>query len=644
MAWLSYTPGLNGSFLFDDFANLPALGATGPIDDWPAFWRYITSGTADPTGRPLTLLTFLLDAQNWPASPLPFKRTSLVLHLVNGALLFLLLSRLGRLLGTEPARCTRAALAGTALWLLHPLFVSTTLYIVQREAMLPATCVLSGLLIWLHGREKLAHGHWNTGITSSVLGLGGFTLLGTLAKANGALLPLLALLIEWVIFIPRHPMPTPSTRYWHRVTLLTFAILPATALLAYIAWQGINGITTGGPVGTRPWSTLQRLLTEPRVLVDYLSLLWFPRPFSSGLFNDGYVFSTSLWHPTTTLPSLLLISGLVVLAVHLRHRHPSLTLAILFYFTGHLLESTTLPLELYFEHRNYLPALLMFWPLSLWLADWRKLRAIKIPLLAILPLSLASMTHARAELWGNETQQVMLWARINPDSARAQANAAATDLEAGHPQAAIDRITPLLAQHPEEIQLALNLLTAHCQAGSLHLSDINTAKRAMKITANPGSLLISWFDRTLPVVATGGCKGLTLRDLANLAETALENPRLAGEGRQQDLLFIRGRIELNQNQPDAALTSFMEALTQNMRPAFALEAAATLGRSGHPELGLNLLDYYASMNHQTESPAFGMPMIHAWILEKQNWWPNELAHLRRQLMDDARHAQKDNTP
>ncbi len=95
---LVYTPGLHGSFLFDDFANLPSLGDSGPIDNWPAFWRYITSGTADPTGRPLALLSFLIDARNWPADPYPFKRTGLLLHLLNGVLLTFLLQGLGRAL------------------------------------------------------------------------------------------------------------------------------------------------------------------------------------------------------------------------------------------------------------------------------------------------------------------------------------------------------------------------------------------------------------------------------------------------------------------------------------------------------------------------------------------------------------------
>ncbi len=36
-AFLAYLPGLSGGFLFDDFVNLDAIGATGPVDDWNTF-------------------------------------------------------------------------------------------------------------------------------------------------------------------------------------------------------------------------------------------------------------------------------------------------------------------------------------------------------------------------------------------------------------------------------------------------------------------------------------------------------------------------------------------------------------------------------------------------------------------------------
>lgn len=628
-------PGLHGGFLFDDFANLPALGATGPIDNWPTFWRYLTSGTADPTGRPLTLLTFLLDAHNWPAAPYPFKRTSLILHLLNGVLLYALLTKLGRLLDLDERHCKLAALLGAALWLLHPLLVSATLYIVQREAMLPATCVMAGLLLWLHGRQQLIKGQLKAGTLWSVLGLGGFTLLGVLAKANGALLPLYALLIEVIVLAPRQ-LPTITTgRRLHRAIMLVFGIVPATAILIYLLYIGAHGLWVGGPEGIRPWSIGQRLLTEPRVLMDYLKLLWLPRPLSSGLFNDQYAASTSWLHPDTTLPALLAVLALIAAAWHWRKRHPALALAILFYFAGQLLESSAIPLELYFEHRNYVPALLIFWPLGLWLADTRAMRLPKYALMLVLPLTLAWMTHARTEVWGNVQTQALIWARINPDSPRAQANVAQIEMRTDHPRAAIHRLETLLAARPDQAQLAFNLVSARCMTGGVSHADLAAAQQAMSGSPSTGILFTHWFENMLPTAMSGHCPGLTLKSLLDLINTGLQNPKLSAAGPQQDLTYLRGRIAIAQHQPNEALTDFTHALDLQVRPGFALEAAANLGAHGYPLQGLLLLNHYRQVQDHVAPPGFGMPMVHAWVLARENYWPHEFTHLRHQLSLDA---------
>lgn len=638
LALATYWPGLHGGFLFDDFANLPALGATGPVDNWPAFWRYITSGTADPTGRPLTLLTFLIDARNWPADPLPFKRTSLVLHVINGALLYALLAKLGQLLTLETTRSRIAAWLGSGLWLLHPLLVSTTLYVVQREAMLPATCVLAGLLVWLRGRQQLAVGHLRSGVMWSIAGLGGFTVLGVLSKANGSLLPCFALVIELVLLKPRKEMLPQRGWRAHRLVMWLFAIIPSTAICVYLLGVGATGILHGGNAGIRSWTYAQRLLTEPRVLMDYLSLLWLPRSFSSGLFNDQYVASTSLINPLSTLPALLGITALITGAWWFRRRCPAWSLAILFYFAGHLLESTTIALELYFEHRNYVPALLMFWPLALWLSDTRTLKVPKRALMVALPLGLAVMTHARAAVWGNVHTQALVWAQINPDSPRAQANAAQILMQSGQPQEAARRLQSLLATEPDESQLAFNLIGAHCQTGGITSADVAAARTAMQGSANTGSLFAHWFERTLPIATAGSCPGLDTAVLLDLIEAGLGNPSLSGAGRQQDLIYLRGTVALARHRPGSALKDFMQALDLQVRPALALKGAATLGSAGYPLNGLQLLDHYEQRKAARMPARFGMPMLHEWVLIKQNYWSKELVRLRRQLEVDANNA------
>ena len=658
----SYWPGLHGNFLFDDFANLPALGESGPITHWPTFWRFITSGHADPVGRPLAIFSFMLDAHNWPADPFRFKLTNLLLHLCNGALLMSLLRRLGRAISQQlPAsigvdatdklawQIDLAAVIGAALWLLHPLFVSTVLYVIQREAMLPATFTLIGLLLWLRGRDAFAQGRAATGIIWTVLGLGGCTLLATLCKANGILLPALALIVEYAVL--RQTPPVYSSA--HKKALWLLAWLPTVVIASYLLWEGWQGLAYGIS-SVRPWTLGQRLLTEPRVLLDYLWLLWVPRPFTAGLFNDQFSASTSLWSPVTTVPSILAVVALIFGGWLIRKRSPSVAVAILFYFVGQSLESSTIPLELYFEHRNYLPAMLLFWPLALWLCGIhpffsspvthlslnkplpKGLHRLRLPFALIMVLGLATMTYAGAQLWGDTNNQALVWAELNPDSPRAQVNAADMEMKGGRPNLAIQRLQPLLTRYPDQVQIALNLFAAECLQGIVNPTTRTAARTSLKTARDPGVLLISWFSRVIDQTANPPCPQLTPSTVDSLLDAALSNKYLKEiPGRRQDVFYLKGLLALKQQHPDLALSNFNRALDLQVRAALALQQAALLGASGYPQFGLAHLDHYQSQQSREAIPSPGMPRVHAWVLSKQHYWQNELTRLRATLEQDA---------
>lgn len=655
-----YWPGLHGGFLFDDYGSLPALGAFGPIEHWETFWRYITSGGGDPTGRPLALLSFLIDAHNWPADPLPFKRTNLVLHLVNSVLLMILLRLLGHIAfsDTSSKRIDLAASLAAAFWMLQPLLVSTTLYIVQRETMLAAGFTLLGLLTWLHGRNLLTQGRSYSSVMWMVLGLVVCTSLALLSKANGALLPLFALVIEYA-FLRTYASPFPKeTGTTYRLTMLILAWFPTALIVAYLIYQGWSGITVG-ITSVRPWTLGERLLTEPRMLMRYLDLLWLPRPFTAGLFNDQIHASNSLWSPATTLPSLLLVIMLIAGAWQWRRLSPAIAMAILFYFAGHLLESTTIPLELYFEHRNYLPAMMMYWPLALWLSRIAVIASPKKrlvipdssppdgvpsvvfrfvrPAIAVLVLAgLALMTYANTKVWGNTHDQALLWATLNPDSPRAQTNAALVDMNLGAPELAAQRLQKALINAPNEAQLALNLLTAQCELGHATPTTLDAARTALSVTRDPGPLLLSWFDTQLAQMRQAPCPQLNLQTLDELLNAALANPRLmAIYGRRQDLFHLQGQIALAKGDGDKALMHFNQALDQQIDAQTALNQAALLGAAGFPTQGLAHLEHYGIEQNFAHKAAFGMPRVHAWVLQRQQYWPEELTNLRATLGKDA---------
>ena len=638
-----YRSGLSGSFLFDDFSNLPALGNFGRVDNAKAFWLYVTSGTADPTGRPLALLSFLIDAQDWPADPYPFKRTNLILHLLNGALLTCLLIRLGKTMGMQSYRARVSALIAAGLWLLHPLFVSTTLYVVQREAMLPVTFTLLGLMGYIVGWQKARDG-FRSGAYIAAGSIVLATSLAILSKANGILLPLLVLVVDAIILKPneRHDGRAPIGMRFVRIVFLG---LPSAAIALYLAKTGYSGFVDG-IADIRPWTLGERLLTEFRVLVDYLALLWLPRPFTAGLFNDSIVVSHGWFSPMTTLISAIVIASLLILAFFTRKRFPAITLAITFFFAAQLLESTVVPLELYFEHRNYLPALLMFWPLAISIspraeqltraATGGAAASLKIAFSGVLLLGVAWMTYLDASLWGNTHDQAILWAIKNPTSSRARAFAAHVELVRGNANAAVSILEKAFASKPDDIQLALNWVGAKCAQGSLDSSDIDRAATSLRTTRDIGRLGYDWFSRGLESVSSHQCAALNENALNTLLRAASDNPNAQQiYGRRQDLLHLRGRLALLRGNSDEALRFFNAALDQDARPPIALEQAALLGSAKEPTLGLRHLAYFETVRKSDSPTHLNMASVHDWLLRRQGFWDNEIAHLRQTLQNDA---------
>ncbi|MFS8063396.1 MAG: tetratricopeptide repeat protein, partial [Luteimonas sp.] len=371
------------------------LGAYGQIDSWKTLLFYLTSGGGDPIGRPLALLSFLLDANSWPTTPWPFKRTNLCLHLLNTALLAWTIARLQVALQrrrTDLPVSGWTPILAAALWGAHPFFVSTTLYIVQREAMLPMTFVMLALLAWeravaaFERRCELAGWAW------ALFGMGGAATLAILSKANGILTPMLVgIAYLWCL----RPQPLGSSlplgRSMDRAAMLCLA-LPSAILLVYLIRYGWQ-LWSIPQLEGRDWILPERLLSEPRAIWRYVGQLVLPRSGGGGLYVDDFATSHDWLHPATTLPAIVALLASVIAAVTLRRRFLLASFAWLFFLAAHLLESSTIPLELYFEHRNYLPAAFLGWPLAHWLLRPGTDQKARIALAAAIMGGLLLLTH-----------------------------------------------------------------------------------------------------------------------------------------------------------------------------------------------------------------------------------------------------------
>jgi protein O-mannosyl-transferase len=265
-------------------------------------------------------------------------------------------------------------------------------------------------------------------------------------------------------------------------------------------------------------------------------------------------------------------------------------------------------------------------------------KAAKPVLATLMLLGLTTFTYEAAQLWGNTHDQAIIWAALNPNSPRAQANAAISDRMAGRPDYAIARLRTLLKKEPDQVQLAFNLFSAECQLGYVEPATVDAAETALRTTRDTGNLLVHWFEQGMAPSGTPPCPQLDNATIARLLRAAEANGNfLLNVGRRQDIYYLEGRLALMQHRPEIALEKFNAALDLRADPSIALEQAAILGSMGYPRYGLAHLDHYEAMKAHIPPPAFGMPLIHAWILASQQYWPTETAHLRKSLVEDALH-------
>lgn len=424
---LAYLPGLSGPFLFDDISNLSPMGPwlAGDVN-----WQQVLLGNNSGIfGRPLAMLSFMFNALLFGGGPLSFKITNLFIHIGCGVLVFFLCRRLFRLDERVRGSAPWWALAIAAVWLLHPMQVSTVLYIVQRMAQLSAAFVLIALLCYVHGRALIESGRLRTAAGWLFVAFPVATLAAALCKENGVLAPLFAIVLELAYFRgARRPRLV-------NAFFVIFLLIPGVLVAGWYALQP-QKILAGYAI--RDFTFAERLLTEPRVLLDYLASLLLPRGASLGLYGDDFPLSTGWLTPISTVFAMAFWLGAAVGAWLLRRRSPTFCAGVFVFLAGHVMESSVFSLEIYFEHRNYLPSLGIFMAVAGLLemgyarlrnhVDFEKFGSIAVVLLV---LGLAVATHMRAWSWQSWGVLVSQAAAAHPDSMRAQMDMAALYIKSG---------------------------------------------------------------------------------------------------------------------------------------------------------------------------------------------------------------------
>ena len=539
--------GLPGTFLMDDYANLANLELVGK---GPIFSLiYLTEGPTGFPGRPLSYLSFLLQSGSWPNDPGAFKAVNIALHLANGALIYAIVTKMLGLARRSDAAIL--ALIAAAIWLVHPLQISTVLYVVQRMTQLATLVSLCGILAYLNGRSLAAAGELRRGYLWMTAAVVIATPLGILAKENGILLPVFIAVIEFTVLAGRaRPM---RWRTWAAV----FLALPPLALVAYFAlWPGwVHGYEI------RDFTLAERLYTEPRILWDYVGKIVLPRPRMLGLYFDDYPVAQAS-SPYTVIAIagwLLALAG----AVRWRRSMPFLSFAVLWFLAGHLLESTALPLELYFEHRNYLPLLgpalaMARAARALWeKASSLQMRRLDAALGVVLLLTLGGVTWVEARNWSDGLHQVAVWAGERPTSQRAQHALGMLYLFAGRYAEANDVFEKAQALAPHEGSFGLSRLTIGCLAPQIQVPE--PSEVAADLAEGPvRPALVDLLDNLVDMFARGGCKQLKPEQLHALIDALLANPKATGTYRWA-AYYAHGRLYAAQGYLDPAMRTLEKA-------------------------------------------------------------------------------------
>ncbi|UTA54102.1 hypothetical protein L3D22_17630 [Lysobacter soli] len=509
-----YWTGLNGPFIFDDAQGLDIVRAW---HEGTASWREAVFGDASLLfARPIPMASFLLTT--WlgdSVTSFPFKLGNLVLHVACGYLVWCIARRAishDRELRTVAP--TLAALAAT-LWLLHPLHVSTVLYAVQRMAQLSTLFALLAVLTYLIAREQLEAGRIRRACAHLFVTLPLMVVAGLLSKQNAAVAPLLCLVLELAYFA-RGRMPRPVAGFF--ALFLGLPALGAAALLTFAPMRLLGGYDD--------WDfTLgQRLLTQARALMDYVGMLLIPRGPRMGLYTDDFAVSTGLFSPATTAVCIAALLAISITACLVRRRAPTFFAGWFFFLAAHAVESTFLPIEMYYEHRNYLPSVgLLMALVGLWALVPRDLPTNVLGRTQLgalagggFALVLCVATFGRVLIWKDENTIIEQGLRFHPQSLRVNFHAGDRAIKHGQFDVHRQLMTRLVAgPDPRNREMArLDLIYANCLSGTggnQELLRLAAAERLPRITV----LETYAFHRLSTAIRDKGCGDLTQVGLAD---------------------------------------------------------------------------------------------------------------------------------
>ena len=534
--------------------------------------------------RPVACLTFALNWYFGKDNVTGYHAVNIIIHILTAFFLYLTILKLfkspnlkDKFKGNEHF----IALLTAVLWAVNPIQTQAVTYIVQRMTSLAAMFYILGIYFYINTRVTDSLKRRIIFIIGCILSF----ILAIGSKENAAMLPLALLLLEIVFF---QDLGIKRTRR------LFLGIAAVTGVLIFI--MGLLLFMRGDPLffikgySSRPFSLSERLMTESRIVIYYLSQIFYPVPNRLSIEHD-VLLSTSLFKPWTTLPAILSILLLIGISLFLVKKRPVIAFAILFFFLNHIIESSIIPLELVFEHRNYMPSLFLFFPVSVgikWLIDYYRekkfsMYIIIVSFVTLLLIGLGTGTYIRNMAWATERS---LWEDAMakaPERARSVYNVAKYSyFEAGHFDEALElyeKALTLKASKPEYFKaLLLNGMASIYYLKNDNEKAIELYKKALNHFPEFAIIrhnLIRVF-----------IKSARWNEASENVDFVLEK-----EYNRKQFLYLKGFILLKQKKPERALFFLQKALALAPNDKnFMLAMGAAMNSIGKYKDGRRFLD------------------------------------------------------
>ena len=518
-----YWPGLDGPFLLDDIANIVSTHVN--YFDTEEILYAMSHNESGDLGRFVSVLSLIFSGIVHGPEAWGYKFHNLAIHLITGLLMFWFFIKLLCNLTPQLKEEKIVQIAGltSAIWLMHPLLVSTVLYSVQRMAQLSALFTLAALIVYLSIREKQIQSMVKyLAIAYLVFPL--FMILAVFSKENGALIPFYILAIEFLVF--KFRFSSPAEKRNTGIFISIFAILPVLLGTLFVLLN-FNSVSD---YSMRTFTMGERLLTQIHVIFLYIKMIFLPRLSDMTLFHDyiqvreGFDFFTALL--------LLLLCGLASLVVILKNKAPVVAFAIAWFLISHLMESTIISLEMMFEHRNYLAAagpllLLVYYLFNV--PEYPQLKKVVLPVIILFAL----LTGVRVMEWKNSETIYQVALEEHPDSFRVLTLMANVYYNRGQTEEAYQFLAEASSVNEKQFGTFLHESIYRCGSGDdvSHLF-LEAEKRASIYPLSAYSLTV--LDNTVAILNNDQCGEINIEMVlpvvmaAKTQEGNLSNKRFLG--------------------------------------------------------------------------------------------------------------------